>query len=103
MGMIEAVKALRAATTELDLAYPDGTIGLTLKDAKRIAEALAPMLATPGRMASLENALRAADDRAECARLDLQTLIRLVDFMAAHPQEWAAWKAAHTTTPRAGA
>ena len=39
------------------------------------------------------------DARAECARLDLQALIRLVDFMAAHPHEWAAWKAEHTTTP----
>ena len=61
MGMIEAVKALRAATAELELAYPDGTIGLTLKDAKRIAFALAPMLATNERMQALEDARRAAD------------------------------------------
>lgn len=99
MSMIEAVKALRAATTDLDLAYPDGTIGLKLTDAKDIAFALAPMLATNERMQALEDARRAADARAECARLDLQALIRLVDFMAAHPHEWAAWKAEHTTTP----
>jgi hypothetical protein len=103
MAKIEAIKAIREYAYRLRLTYPDGTMGLLVKDAKAIVEEIEPMLQGNERTLALESALHAATARAECAREDLQTLERLVDFLVAHPHEWAAWKAEHTTTPHAGA
>lgn len=64
---------------------------MTLADGKIIIEALeaSAVVAEDPLVADIKK----MRNEAECYREDLHTLIRLVDFFVAHPDQYAAWKA----------
>ena len=89
---IKAIKTLREIAPRHGFTGNGGYLGL--KEAKDIIDILAPIFtASDSQIAAAQAAQAEAERAAECARNDLHTLIRLVDYMVANPQAWAEWKA----------
>lgn len=78
LDKIKAIKDLRAAH------------GWELRHAKEVCELIEPHIYSVA--PEVETEMRKLRDEAECARADLVALVRLVDFFAKRPNEYAAWK-----------